>query len=115
MVDETFGYREQKKSFWRRSSRGLRPAVHGDSTGARSDSAANVRRAAFAMLVAFALCALFDSRGIRSFTRDLPGNAATDVMVAAADRWHALMQRLGSAAVAPAVREHFDRLREMHW
>jgi hypothetical protein len=115
MVDETLTYREPKKSFWRRPSRGLLPTLRWARAGARTDSAANARRAAVAMLIAFALFALFDSRGIRSFARDLPGNAATDVMVDAADRWHALMQRLGPATLAPAVRDRFDRLREIGW
>ena len=64
------------------------------------------------MLVAFALFTLFELEGIRHFTRDLPGNAVTDVMVRGADRWHALMEDLGPARLEPAVRDGFDRVRQ---
>ncbi len=115
MVDETLAYPERKKSFWQRRSRSLQPAPAQAREAGTDDSAVQARRAAVAMLVAFALFALFDSRGIRAFVRDLPGNAVTDTLVTAADGWHTLMQRLGPAALAPAVRERFDRWREVKW
>jgi hypothetical protein len=52
---------------------------------------------------------------MRHFSRDLPGNALTDTLVEAADQWHALMLRLGPARVQPALREAFDRLRDIGW
>lgn len=67
------------------------------------------------MLVAFATQVLFNSEGIRHFTRDLPGNTATDVMVHAADRWHVLMQRLGPAQAGPAVRDAFTWIHDWRW
>ncbi len=76
---------------------------------------ANARGAAVAMLIAFVLFALFESHGIRHFTRDLPGNAFTDVLVRGADRWHALMEEFGPGQVEPAVRNGFDRLRHIRW
>lgn len=116
MVDDTFAYTETKKSFWRWPSRSLLPvprvAKRMREETRVPDSAGNARRAAFAMLVAFALFALFQSQGIRHFTRDLPGNAVTDAMVDAADRWHALMMRLGPARVRPAVRDAFEHVRD---
>ena len=119
MVDETFSYRESKKRFWRGPSRSLLPvprlARRDAEKAAAPDTAANARGAALAMLIAFALFLVFESEGLRHFTRDLPGNAATDVMVDAADRWHALMLRLGPAHVAPAVWDAFERLREARW
>ncbi len=119
MVDETVSYRETNKNFWRWPSRSLLPvprlAKRQAEDARRPDSAGNARSAAAAMLVAFALFTLFESEGIRHFTRDLPGNAVTDVMVRGADRWHALMLRLGPARVAPAVRDAFERLRQARW
>ncbi len=82
---------------------------------ANSGTAANVRYAARAMLVAFAVVLLFNSGGAARFARDLPGNAATDVLVDAADRWHGLMQRLGPAQLGPAVRDAFARIHDLRW
>ena len=119
MVDETFSYRETKKRFWRWPSRSLLPvprlAKREAEKAAAPDTAGNARSAARAMLIAFAMFLVFESEGLRHFTRDLPGNAVTDVMVEAADRWHALMLRLGPAHVAPAVWDAFERLREARW
>ena len=83
--------------------------------GETPDTPANVRTAAVAMAVAFALFALFASDGMRHFTRDLPGNVANDFMVESADRWHALMERVGPAKVQPAVRAVFERIRDVRW
>ena len=58
---------------------------------------------------------MFDSQGARHFTRDLPGNAFTDILVNAADEWHGLMVRLGPAQVGPAVRDQFERVRHVGW
>ena len=98
-------------------SRSLEPIRRIGRAKAPSDaeSMSNVRGAAVAMLIAFALFALFESEGIRHFTRDLPGNAVTDVLVRGADHWHALMEQLGPARVQPAVQEAFDRVRHIRW
>lgn len=119
MVDETLSYREIKKRFWRWPSLSLLPvprlARRAANKPAAPDTTANVRGAVLAMLIAFALFLVFGSRGLRHFTRDLPGNAVTDVMVNAADRWHALMLRLGPAHVAPAVWDAFEQVRRLRW
>lgn len=78
-------------------------------------SALNARKATAAMLVAFALFAVFYSEGATRFARDLPGNALTDVLVNTADAWHRLMEDLGSARLAPAVRDAFERLHGLSW
>ena len=98
-------------------SRSLEPIRRIGRAKAPSDaeSMSNVRGAAVAMLIAFSLFALFESEGIRHFTRDLPGNAFTDVLVRGADHWHALMEELGPARVQPAVQDTFDRLRHIRW
>jgi hypothetical protein len=121
MVDETLVYRETKtRWFWNRPSRSLLPVRRrlphsAERKDAPDDSAVNARRAAGAMLIAFALFLIFESQGLRRFTRDLPGNAVTDVLVRGADGWHGLMERLGPARVQPAVREVLERVRAIHW
>jgi len=121
MVDETLTYRETKtRWFWNRPSRSLLPVrrrfLHSaERKGAPDDSAVNARRATGAMLIAFALFLVFESEGLRRFTRDLPGNAFTDMLVYNADRWHGLMERLGPARVQPAVREVLERIRYIRW
>ena len=85
------------------------------SAGQRSDTAANVRSVALTIAVAVALLAVFNTSEMRSFARDLPGNAVTDVLVAGADRWHALMLALGPARLRPAVREMFSTIRAARW
>jgi hypothetical protein len=116
MTDEVFfpPYRSRARHWVSRSLEPIRRI--GRSKAANdAESMANARGAAIAMLIAFALFALFESQGIRHFTRDLPGNAFTDVLVRGADRWHALMERLGPAQVEPAVRDGFDWIRHIRW
>lgn len=120
MADESVAVRETKpRWFWARPSRSLKPPLDlmrpAESAKAKPDSAANARVAATAMMIAFAIFLVFQSAGLRHFTRDLPGNAVTDQLVIAADRWHALMERLGPARLQPAVRDAFDRVREIRW
>ena len=117
MAHESVAFEETKQNFWDRPSRSLLPALRFGRTveGKTPDSAGNARSAAAAMLIAFAIFALFDSQGIRHFSRDLPGNAFTDILVNKADQWHGLMQGLGTAKLAPAVKDRFDRLRDIRW
>ena len=117
MTHDSVAFEETKDGFKESRLRGLAPALRfgRKAEGRRPDSAANARTAAVAMLVAFALFALFGSQGIRHFTRDLPGNALTDVLVNAADEWHDLMARLGPAQLQPAVRQRFERIRDFRW
>ena len=116
MTDDVFfpPYRERARLWF---SRSLRPVRRVGRTKAAADpeSTSNARGAAIAMLVAFTLFALFESEGVRHFTRDLPGNAFTDVLVRGADHWHTLMQELGPARVQPAVRDGFDCIRHIQW
>ncbi|MCF8477711.1 MAG: hypothetical protein K9G60_11835 [Pseudolabrys sp.] len=117
MAHESVAFEETKRNFWDRPSRSLLPVRRfgRPAEGTTPDSAGNARTAAAAMLIAFAIFALFNSQGIRHFTRDLPGNAFTDILVNKADQWHGLMQRLGAAKLAPAVKGRFDRLRDIRW
>ena len=116
MTDEVFfpPYRSRARHW---VSRSLEPIRRIGRAKAADDpeTMANVRGAAIAMLIAFAVFALFESEGIRHFTRDLPGNAMTDILVRGADRWHALMEDLGPARLEPAVRDNFDRIRLIRW
>jgi len=79
------------------------------------DSTRNARKAVLAMLVAFALFAVFYSQGATRFARNLPGNAVTDIVVNTADAWHALMLETGPARLAPAIRGVFRYLHDLAW
>jgi hypothetical protein len=67
------------------------------------------------MLIAFAVFLVFESEGLRHFTRDLPGNAFTDLLVYGADHWHGLMERLGPAGLEPAACGVFESIRSIRW
>lgn len=84
-------------------------------SGDAPDTVTNVRSVGLAIAVAAVLLAVFDSGELRMFCRDLPGNAVTDVLVAGADRWHALMLDLGPAHLRIAVRDVFDAIRSVRW
>ncbi len=86
-----------------------------DANPENGASTANARKATAAMLVAFALFAIFYSEGATRFARNLPGNALTDILVNTADAWHGLMDDLGPARLAPAVRDAFERLHGLSW
>jgi hypothetical protein len=79
------------------------------------DTRGNARSSLAIMLVAALVLAVFASRELRLFARDLPGNRVTDVLVAAADGWHGAMQRLGPARISPAIRRIFQRWRDASW
>lgn len=117
MNHESVAFEDSKRGFWERPSRSLNPVLRfgRPAEGNKPDSAGNARTAAIAMLVAFAVFALFDSEGIRHFSRDLPGNDFTDLLVNAADQWHGLMKHLGPAQAGPAVRTQFERLHDLQW
>ena len=85
------------------------------SAGKSPDTIANVRSVALAFAIAAVLLAVFNSSELRHFTRDMPGNAFTDTLVAGADQWHALMQQLGPARLRPAVREVFEAIHALRW
>lgn len=109
MHDKPSGYRWPSRRLW--PVRDFRRPPEGKTP----DTSANVRASGFAMLIAFALMALFNSSDLRSFTRDLPGNWLTDQLVMYSDQWHELMLALGPAHARPAVRGMFDDLHEMGW
>jgi hypothetical protein len=119
MTDEVFfpPYRSRTRHWVSRSLEPIRRIGRIGRTKAADDAETmtNARGATIAMLIAFALFALFESQGIRHFTRDLPGNAFTDVLVRGADQWHTLMEKLGPARLEPAVRDGFDRIRHIRW
>ena len=117
MANESVAFEETKEGFWEKPSRSLLPVRRfgRPAEGTTPDSAGNARSAAMAMLIAFAIFGLFDSQGMRHFSRDLPGNAFTDILVNVADEWHAAMTRLGPAQAAPAIRAYFEQLREIRW
>jgi hypothetical protein len=85
------------------------------SAGKTPDTKANVRASGLAMMIAFALMALFNSSGLSAFARDLPGSRLTDELVMRSDQWHELMVAWGPAQARPAVRDLFDGFRGMRW
>jgi hypothetical protein len=100
---------QAQTGLWQRIRRG--PETGNKATETR----ANVRVAIGAMLIAFAIFALFGSADMRHAARNLPGNAVSDVMVDAADRWHAAMERLGPAKLRDIVRNAIDDFRMAQW
>lgn len=104
---------DERPGWWRRRGRARRREFAGE--GAAPETMTNVRRAGIAMLIAFALMAVFNSSGLKSWARDLPAGWVADEAVAGADAWHALMVELGPAAVRPAVHEAFEGLRLVRW
>lgn len=75
----------------------------------------SIRRGVISMLVAAAVLLVFNSAGLRSWARGLPGNAVTDVLVEAADRWHGIMQRVGFATAMDVVQDAVAEFREQPW
>jgi hypothetical protein len=94
-------------------ARGAR--LHPASASAAPRAKANARAAGMVMAIAFALMALFNSGGLKSWARDLPEGWLADEAVMRADQWHALMVAWGPAEVRPAVHRAFDRWRELRW
>jgi hypothetical protein len=113
MVDNTV-FAADRSGFWRRRRFAAAP-VPARVQRADAETLVNVRSAAVVMLIGFAVFLALDSEGLRHVARDLPGSAASDALVAAADRWHAAMQQVGLARIAPAVREAFETLRDIGW
>lgn len=103
----------EQPGWWRRRGRARRRAFAGE--GAAPETMTNVRRAGIAMLTAFALMAVFNSSGLRSWARDLPPGWVADEAVAGADAWHSLMVELGPAAVRPAAHALLERVRKLAW
>jgi hypothetical protein len=94
---------------WQRIKRGP------EAGNKAAETRANVRVAIASMLIAFAIFALFGSADMRHAARNLPGNAVSDVMVDAADRWHAAMERLGPAKLRDTMRNAIDDFRMAQW
>ncbi|MGD9658188.1 MAG: hypothetical protein AB7U61_11240 [Methylocystis sp.] len=97
--------------------RGLRPLylVLSPAKSGKSDTRANVRACGVVLAMALALMAIFNSRDLRSFARDLPGNWLSDQLVLGSDRWHELMLELGPGRLRPAVHDLFQSLHELSW
>jgi hypothetical protein len=75
----------------------------------------SVRKGVTSMLVAAAVLLVFNSAGLRSWARGLPGNAATDVLVEVADGWHGMMRRAGLTAATAAVQDAVAAFRDQEW
>jgi hypothetical protein len=67
------------------------------------------------MSVAALVLLAFNSTGLRSWLRDLPGNATTDILVERADQWHSLMQRAGLTIPKKTIQNAVTEFREASW
>jgi hypothetical protein len=75
----------------------------------------SVRKGAVSMLVAATMLLVFNSGGLRTWARGLPGNAATDMLVEGTDRWHVMMQRAGMTKAITAVQDAVAAFRDQGW
>lgn len=74
-----------------------------------------IRDATIAMLVAAFVLLVFNSKGLRSWLRDLPGNATTDALVNRADQWHRLMGKIGFTVPRATLQNMMSEFREASW
>lgn len=74
-----------------------------------------VRDGIVAMATAALLLLLFNSGGLQGWARNLPGNSVSDVLVSYADRWHSLMQRIGTATPKDTVQTVVSDFRQYGW
>lgn len=66
--------------------------------------AGHARQFAIIALIAIAMLATFNAGGLARWTQALPSNAATLWLAEQAADWHALMRRLGPAALYDKAR-----------
>lgn len=70
-----------------------------------------VRRAITAMLVSAVILLIFNSDGLRSYARDLPGSQIADQIVLSADAWHGLMRGLGTTRLKAMMQRLMEDFR----
>ncbi len=96
----------------RRAARRQKAALaQEDPAVAEAVTAASVRKATIAMLIATLMLLVFNSDGLRSYARNLPESAAADQFVIATNTWHAWMDAIGFAAPKRTVQDVMDLLR----
>jgi len=95
------------------SRRRARRAKLQEPTQSVGETGRVVRNTTIAMLVATGLLLVFNSHGLSVYARDLPPNAFSDQVFAAASRWHNTMQDVGLAAPKATVRDAMEWLREL--
>lgn len=93
-----------------------------DRVGGPHEAAANdkatglsVRDGVIIMTIASLILLFFNSDGLRLWARNLPGNAASDVLVNAADDWHELMVQTGFAAPKRVVQQLVTGTQDLEW
>jgi hypothetical protein len=99
----------------RRADRGTRAGDSALPGAADSVTPRSVRKGVISMLVAAAVLLAFNSVGLRTWAHGLPGNAAADMLVAGADRWHAMMRRAGLATAMMTVQDAVAAFRDQGW
>ena len=78
----------------------------------RAGAGANVRAALIIFVTALAFMAIFLSDSLRTWAYDLPENAFTESVVAAAEQWHAWMEGIGAAEASAAVSSEVQALHD---
>lgn len=81
----------------------------------RAETSRAIRDGIIAMLVAMLLLLVFNSAGLRSWARNLPGSTVSDVIVSCADRWHAVMREIGATVPKAAVQNAVSDFRDYEW
>ena len=99
----------------RQPGRDTRAGVSAPAGTADSVTPQSVRNGVISMLVAAVVLLAFNSVGLRTWAHGLPGNAASDILVAGADRWHAMMRRAGLATAMMTVQDAVAAFRDQGW
>jgi len=81
----------------------------------RAETSRSIRDGIIIMTTAMLLLLVFNSGGLRTWARNLPGNSISDALVSCADSWHAYMQQVGTAAPKEAVQDAVAEFRRQGW
>ena len=80
-----------------------------------AETARSVRYGSIAMIVAMLVLLVFNSAGLKTWVRNLPGNATTDFIVTQTDRWHGLMESFGLTLPKAMVQNAVAEFRAADW
>lgn len=80
-----------------------------------SETMCAVRHTGIVMLVACAVLLVFNSAGLQTWSRNLPGNAVTDQLADQADQWHDVMSQIGVATPKAILQSTVTEMREAEW
>lgn len=86
-----------------------------DCTDHEAETSRSVGGGIIAMAAAMLLLLVFNSGGLQGWARNLPGSGMSDLLVAYTDRWHAFMQRIGTATPKDTVQDAVSEFRRYGW